>query len=290
MAMLLWSSSFVALKWAFAVYPPMWVIARKNGSGLFCFVWFWRTIRKFQYRAGDWRLLLLISICEPCIFFLLESQALMYTSASQAGMMTAMGPVLTALAALIFLQERLTKMRWFGFIVAMAGVILLTFSSDADTHAPNPVLGNALEFGAIVCGAIYSIGFKILCTRYSAITLTALQTLVGTLFFLPIALLTPGELVFHGPAILSVIYLGVFVTLGAYLLYNLAVSVIPVTRAAAYINLIPVFTVILAYIFLGERLNTIQWFASGIVLFGVWLTQRRVKSTMPEEPATPPQA
>jgi drug/metabolite transporter (DMT)-like permease len=276
-AMLLWASSFIALKWAFMVYPPMWVIAGRMVVGLCCFSLLWKQILKFEYRAGDWRLLTLISVCEPCLFFLLESQALMYTSASQAGMMTALAPILTACAALIFLQERLSRMRWLGFSVAVAGVIILTVTSEKDISAPNPILGNSLEFLAIICGAVYSIGFKILCQRYSPITLTALQSLVGTLFFLPIALMTEGDLVFDSKAILATLYLGMFVTLGAYLLYNIAVSVIPVTKAAAFINLIPVFTVFLAYFFLDERLSWIQWSACGVVFLGVWLTQRRVK-------------
>lgn len=286
LATLLWASSFVALKWAFAVYPTMWVIAGRMVVGFCCFLFVGRKLLDFKYRAGDWRLLALISICEPCIFFLLESQALLYTSASQAGMMTAMGPVLTALAALIFLQEKLNIMRWMGFFIAVAGVVMLTVFSEADSHAPNPLLGNMLELCAMLCGAIYSIGFKLLCSRYSAVTLTALQTMVGSLFFIPLALMSEGELVFNLTAVLSTVYLGVFVTSGAYLLYNIAISVIPVTQAVAYINLIPVFTVILAYLLLGERLTFLQWVSSGVVLFGVWLTQRRIKPK-PETPSQP---
>jgi drug/metabolite transporter (DMT)-like permease len=275
LAMMLWASSFIALKLAFEFYPPMWVIAGRMMIGLVCFSFFWKYIFNFEYKAGDWRLLLLISACEPCIFFLLESQALLYTSASQAGMMTALAPVLTALAALIFLQERLSLMRWFGFGVALVGVILLTVLGTPNEHAPNPLLGNLLEFCAIICGAIYSVGFKVLCVRYSAISLTALQSFVGTCFFLPIALCTDGSWTFHATGVYAIVYLGIFVTLGAYLLYNLAVSVIPVTKAAAYINLIPVFTIFLAYVFLGERLNLSQWLASSLVFLGVWLTQKK---------------
>ena len=184
--MLLWASSFIALKSAFVVYPPMWVIAGRMVVGLCCFLLLGKRLLNFKYRAGDWRLLFLISICEPCIFFLLESLALTYTSASQAGMMTAMGPVLTALAALIFLQERLSKMRWLGFFIAMSGVVILTIYSEEDVHAPNPLLGNSLEFLAMICAAVYSIGFKMLSVRYSAVSLTACSRWSALAFLFPL--------------------------------------------------------------------------------------------------------
>ncbi|MBT8329347.1 MAG: DMT family transporter, partial [Desulfofustis sp.] len=77
---------------------------------------------------------------------------------------------------------------------------------------------------------------------------------------------------------LAVIYLGSFVTLGAYLLYNYGVSKIPASQASAFVNLIPVFAVILGFLILGERFTPIQFVASALVLLGVFISQRRVKS------------
>ncbi|WP_435301706.1 EamA family transporter [Aeromonas salmonicida] len=65
-----------------------------------------------------------------------------------------------------------------------------------------------------------------------------------------------------------IVFLGAFVTLGAYLLYNWSV-----TLAAAYVNLIPVFTLLLAYLLLGETLTTLQWLACGAVLLGIAVGQ-----------------
>jgi drug/metabolite transporter (DMT)-like permease len=64
---------------------------------------------------------------------------------------------------------------------------------------------------------------------------------------------------------------GVFVTLGAYGLYTWAVSKMPVSRASPFINLIPLFTVLLAWWLLGETLAAAQWLACLLVLGGVLL-------------------
>lgn len=74
-------------------------------------------------------------------------------------------------------------------------------------------------------------------------------------------------------SVLWVGYLGVIVTLGGYGLFNFALSRVEASKAAVYVNLIPVFAVILAFIFLGERLTFEQLVASGIILSGVFISQ-----------------
>lgn len=67
---------------------------------------------------------------------------------------------------------------------------------------------------------------------------------------------------------LVVLYLGAGITLGAYGLYTWGVSRIPVSQAGMFLNLIPVFTLMLARALLGERLNAPQWLACGLILAG----------------------
>lgn len=73
---------------------------------------------------------------------------------------------------------------------------------------------------------------------------------------------------------LVVLYLGAGITLGAYGLYTWGVSRIPVSQAGMFLNLIPVFTLMLAWALLGEHLNPPQWAACGLILAGVLWGQR----------------
>ena len=68
-------------------------------------------------------------------------------------------------------------------------------------------------------------------------------------------------------------YLGIVVTIGGYGMFNLALSRIEASRASVFVNLIPVFTVILAYLFLGEVLKPVELIASGVILCGVVISQ-----------------
>ena len=279
-AMILWSSSFIALKIAFQGYHPMIVILGRMVVGSICFLVFYGQLRQTRIRTEDVKYLLFMAVCEPCIYFIFEAKALELTSASQAGLITAMLPLMVALGATIFLKERISRQTMVGFMIAIAGACWLSLAGEKSASAPNPLLGNFLEFMAMVAATGYTVSLKHLCTRYSALFLTAFQTWVGALFF-SLFLLHPDIALprtwYPAPA-LAVIYLGSFVTLGAYLLYNYGVSKIPASQASAFVNLIPVCAVILGFLILGERFTPIQFVASALVLLGVFISQRRVQS------------
>ncbi len=71
----------------------------------------------------------------------------------------------------------------------------------------------------------------------------------------------------------AVVYLGAVVTLGAYGCYNFGVSKLPASQATAFLNLIPVFTIILGWLILGEKFNPMQYLAAATVFAGVILSQ-----------------
>ena len=79
----------------------------------------------------------------------------------------------------------------------------------------------------------------------------------------------------------SIFYLGVVVSLLGYGFYNYGVSKLSATEAAAYINLIPVITLVIGVLFLEERLTTTQYFASLAILGGMLLSQYKAKKELP---------
>ena len=274
LAMLLWASSFVALKLAFRGYHPMQVIFGRMFIASLCFVIFIPSFRKLNRRRRDLKYLLIMAVCEPCLYFIFEAKALQLTSASQAGMITAMLPLLVAILAWRLLKEQITRQVLAGFVLAILGAIWLSLASDSNADAPNPLLGNFFEFLAMVFAAGYTVSLKHLTNNYPPLFLTAFQAFIGSLFFFPFLLLP--EVGFptnwNNESLLAIVYLGTFITFGAYGCYNYSVSRIPASQAAGYVNLIPVFSVLLGMLVLGETLNMTQWLACGLVFSGVWLS------------------
>lgn len=283
LAMVLWGSSFIALKVAVSEAPPMIVVFLRMTVGATAFLVMWPWLRHgWHYQAGDWKYLAGMALFEPCLYFLFEAQALTYTSAGQAGMVTAMLPLMVAVAAFFFLGERNTLRQWAGFGIAVCGVIWMSATGEDTEQAPNALLGNFLEFLAMCTAVGYTLLVKHLTKRYSAFVLTALQSFVGSVFFLPWALGSQWPEQISMLAMGTIIYLGLVVTLGAYGLYNYSLAHVKASTAAGYTNLLPALSLIFSMILLGERLTGGQWIAIGVIFLGVILSQER-KPRIPKE-------
>lgn len=278
MAMMLWASSFIALKIAFRHYDPMVVIFGRMLVASICFlVVVPRLRRNFTYHKGDYKLILFMAFCEPCLYFIFEAKAIVYTTASQAGMVTAILPVLVMVAASVYLKEKISWWSWIGGFVAVAGVCWLTLESTPQESAPNPMLGNFYEFVAMVCAAGYMISLRQLTFRYSPFLLTAIQAFIGCLFYFPFLFLPGTDLPVHYDFVsgLAICYLGAVITLGAYGLYNYGLKYVPASQASLYVNLIPVFSVFLGWIILDETFSKNQCAAAVIVMVGVLVSQQK---------------
>lgn len=275
--MVLWASSFVALKLAFRDYDPMLVIFGRMAVASLCFLPFVPRFRGgSSIRVQDLKPLLGMALCEPCLYFIFEAKALTLTTASQAGMITSLLPLMVAVSARWILKEVLSAQATLGLFVAVAGACWLSLTGEPSQAAPHPALGNLLEFLAMVCATGYTIYLKRLTHRYSPLLLTAIQAWVGAVFFFPV-LLFPHTIWPHRfpwPATLAVVYLGAVITLGAYGLYNFGVSRIPAAHASSFINLIPVLTIAMGWLLLGERFTAAQYLAAALVFAGIFLSQR----------------
>ncbi len=275
LAMMVWASSFIALKSAIGPMGPMTIIFYRMLLASLCFVFFINQFRKLKFTKEDIKYIALMTLFEPCLYFIFEANALKNTSAGQAGMITSMMPLITAIGAAIILKEVITKKLIIGAFLAVFGAIWLSLSADSAQNAVNPLLGNSLEFLAMVCGSGYAISIRRLSSKFSALFLTAIQAFIGTIFFFPFAIWEYNTLSMHVTldSILWTAYLGIVVTLGGYGMFNFALGRIEASKASVYINLIPVFTVFLAFLILGEKLNFVEIVASGVILTGVFISQ-----------------
>lgn len=278
-AMFIWGSSFIALKAAMVDLGEYTVIFIRMAAASLCFIFFIKRFLKYDFTKRDIQLILLLGFFEPCLYFVFEAKALLYTSASQAGMITSLMPLMTAMAAGYFLKEIISRQLLFGSVVAMIGVVWLSVQATTTESAPNPMLGNFLEFCAMACATGYTLVARYLSEKFSALFITAIQAFIGFVFFLPFFIfeVSTKEMTFSVEAVSWSIYLGVVVTLLGYGLFNFALTKIEASRAAMFVNLIPIFTLILAFLILGEKLTTTELVASATILFGVIISQITVK-------------
>lgn len=129
-AVLLWSSSFIALKIAVSAFDPMVMVFGRMLSSLVALmllrVTVWRRaeapmLLDRRVTRREWKYIVLLALCEPCFYFVFEGYAMIYTTASQAGMVVAALPLAVVVAAWLLLGERPHRRVWIGFVLAVVG-------------------------------------------------------------------------------------------------------------------------------------------------------------------------
>lgn len=138
LAMVFWSTSYVALRIALQRAGSVHGHGRAHGVATLLFLPLWGGLLRDLRRKGQWRWLLLMAFAEPCCYFLLETRALCLTTASQAGMIISLLPLITAVVAWRLLGERVSLRGWIGFALAVAGVVWLSLQSAVDETATAP--------------------------------------------------------------------------------------------------------------------------------------------------------
>lgn len=279
-AMALWASAFIAIKIALVDVSPFVLMSFRLMLGSSFFVLFWKFgIRKSIAIKDRW-LLLVMSFFEPCLYFIFETKALQYTSASQAGVVFAFLPVLIMLFSYLIYHEKPSSLQCAGGVLAVAGVLILCFTGTPEAEASAPVLGNFLELLAMACAAIYTVLLKRLTGTYSPFFLAAIQSFTGAVFFLPFAAYEAvGGISIGLKATLAVLYLGLIVTAAAYILFNYGISKVSVAQGALYFNLVPIFTLLFSVLFLGENIYITQVLSMALVIAGVMLGLTKTTAT-----------
>lgn len=276
-AVVLWGTSFVATKTALADLPPLALVGLRMLIATALVAPLWGRFPPPDRRPGDRRLLLALVLLYPIAYFALETNAIRLTTASQAGAVSAVAPLLVALGARLFLGERLPAPAVLGLALATGGVVVLSLGGPGTATAPNPALGNLLELTALALYAIATLIIRRLSSRFDAWLLTALQVTAAALVYLPAVMLTPAATytAVSPAAWAAVLYLGLAVTLLPIGLFNVAVSHMPAARAALAVNLVPVVAIATGWLLLGEALAPVQVAAAAVILGGVLLGSRR---------------
>ncbi|WP_444996566.1 DMT family transporter [Aliikangiella sp. IMCC44359] len=276
-AVIIWSASFIAMKIAVAELGAFLTVFLRMLLAVAVLMFFLPKVHKERkaYQAGDGWLILGLILCEPCLYFIFEGLALTYTSASEAGMITALHPFMVTIAAFYFLKEKINNRMVIGGLVAVSGAILLSLLGESSGQGSNHLLGNGLEFIAICFATGYSILARKLGERYSPVLLTSLQALFGTFFFLPLVVAfnsnIPTEISTQG--ILSVLFLAWGVNVIAFILYNSSLRTLPASKVGLWMNLLPLGTLFFGWLLLEEKLTDGQYISVLLIIAGIIYSQ-----------------
>jgi drug/metabolite transporter (DMT)-like permease len=185
------------------------------------------------------------------------------TTVNASSLIYAGEPFLIAVAAYVLLKERVTKQKLLGIIIGFIGVltILLLPLVEKGAVVSGNLNGNVYIACAAVSFALYTVGSRHLMDRknYSALTITSISFFVATGIFGILSLTQPhNDLVrqlVHIPTFSLLLFNATVVSIVPYLCYQWAIQYSSPVVASFNAYLQPVFSIILAMIFLGETLT-----------------------------------
>jgi drug/metabolite transporter (DMT)-like permease len=279
--MLFWGGTFVAGKWAVREAPPFFVASLRFAIAS---VVLWALVAGRQRGSGEripvpeggvqWAGLFSLGLTGVFLYNFVFLTGLTWTSATNGSLIVAFNPLLTAVLSALWLKERIRPVQAVGLFLALFGVgVVITRGSIAVLRSLSFNPGDLLMLGAPLAWALYTILGKKVLACFPPLVATAYASLFGTFLLLPAAALEgsllsgAGQLTVYGW--IAVLQLALLGTVAGFVWWYEGVEALGASRAAVFVNLVPLFGVLLSALILSEKLDVSQLAGGILVVLGV---------------------
>lgn len=272
-ALLLWAAAFAGIRAGLESYGPGEVALLRFGTASLTLLLYATVTRMSLPARRDLPMIALAGFLGISIYHVTLNIGEVTVTAGAAALIIATVPIFTALLSKFVLHEHITRWGWTGITVSFAGVALITFG-EGEALAFEP--GAALILVAALAAAIYMVVAKPVLRRYRAIDFTSYMIWAGTI---PLLVYAPGLVDQWGSATPSatwaVVFLGVFPGAVSYVLWGHALSRMPASMLAPFLNFQPINAAIIAWFWLGEIPSLLAIVGGAISLVGVAIVNAR---------------
>ncbi len=286
---LFWSGNFVLSRGMHSTMPPFslsfwrWAVALLILS---CFSLHHLIAQRelvFKHR----KFIIIQGILGVAGFNSLVYLAMQTTTAINAVLVNSCTPVIIVLISWAMYNDRLSVRQCLGVAISLSGVVLIISGGKLSTllelHFNR---GDILVFIAATLWALYSANLKRYPKGLHPLTYQMGIVLVGLTILLPLYLLeisTGKTMTVSTGSIVTILYVAIFASVMAFIFWNRAVTMLGANIAGPFIHLMPVFSTILAVVFLGEELTPNHIKAILLIFGGILMTTFRVKKIRKKE-------
>ncbi|MDW7675164.1 MAG: DMT family transporter [Bacillota bacterium] len=275
LAAFLWSTSYAVSKSALISFDPSTLAFLRFAVSLFllgCIIKLWR----IGFSLPDqslYKLLALSGLLGYTFYFMLQNWGLKFAYATDATLLVASYPVITAFIESMVTKKSIPPKNWLGIFLAVSGVTLIIQPWNVGSIITvDRFIGIILFLLTGVVWAIYNIVINRI-GEMNIFQLTFWQAVFGALFIFPFV-------IYEAPALKEVPmvawgslgYLAIFCSLIAFLFYNYGLRAVPPNQAVNILNSVPVFGALIGYFFLGEILTMLQAIGGIVVIIGVYIS------------------
>lgn len=235
---------------------------------------------------AEWPRVLALGLLGNCLYQLCFIFGLDHTSASNAALLLAGTPIITALLSAALGQEHVPMRTWIGVLCTFAGIVLIvTGGTRAVTLGRSTLTGDVLMLGATITWAGYTVGSRPLVDRHGPILVAAWTLWIGAIALVLIGLPDIMRLDWNAMSLRTwsaIMYAGILSIGLGYMLWYYGVSKLGNTRTAAYSNLTPVVAMLGAWIFLSEAPLVSQVIGAAVIITGITIAQVGAVSPVPD--------
>lgn len=276
---ILWSANFVIGKYALREIPAMLVVGfRMLVSGLAMIPIYIRYTRRTGSRgwtASDVPLLISLGVLGIGLNQLFFVAGLARTTVAHAAIMIGLTPMLVLVLASAIGLERMNAPRMAGMAIALGGVaVLQVFPSPGRSGT---VLGDVLVFVGALTFAVFTVRGKATVGRLGGVVVNTFAYIGTGAAMLPVIVWLSREFSYAEVSVVawaSVIYMALFPSVIAYLIYYYALERIPASRLSAFSYLQPLFATLMAIPTLGEYPTRSLLIGGVLVVCGVFVAER----------------
>lgn len=278
---LIWGTTFISTKILLREFEPIEILFIRFILGFLILMAACPKILHIKDKKQELTFAL-AGLCGVCLYYLLENIALTFTLAANLGVIISVAPFFTAIVSrLVIRDERLRTNFFVGFLVAMAGIICISFSGQESVEI-NP-LGDLLSLVAAFVWAIYSVlTRKIGQYGYSTIQSTRRVFAYGLVFMIPVLFVFGYNVQirqFYNPTVVfNILYLSVGASALCFVTWNIAVKVLGAVKTSIYIYMVPVITVVTSVIVLHEKITAMSAVGTVLTLTGLFISEYRGKT------------
>lgn len=222
--------------------------------------------------------LFMVALFQPVLYFLCETYGVKLTSASEAGMMMGLIPVVVVALEIPFFKMVPAPRQLFSVLLSVAGVFFIVIMKGNVELGYSPA-GTMLLLGAVMAAGMYNILSKKCSLDFKPVEITYIMMWAGALLFNGLALAehlrarAPGN--YFAPlldtgVLVAVVYLGVLSSVAAFFLLNFMLSRLSASLSATFANLTTVVAIVAGVVFRNEEFLWFQVVGAAMIVLGVF--------------------
>lgn len=271
--------SFMVTRGALASLTPLQLIGYRFAlAALALTVLLYTGLIQVNLRNKNLQSLFLLTFFQPVLYFLFETTGVKLTSASEAGMMMGLIPVVTVLLEIPFFKTLPSWKQFLSVLLSVSGIFFI-FIMQGNIKIGYNIWGTLCLIGAIFAGGMYNIYSKKLSSSFSPVEITYFMMWVGALLFNVMSLgqsimnKTLGDYLkplTQPDVLIAIFYLGILSSVVAFFLINYMLSKTQPSQTATYVNLTTVIAILGGVLFRSEHFAWYQAVGALMIISGVW--------------------